>query len=173
MLKFKFEVTEDYVIEIKTQRNYEEFIEKLDEIINEDNEDVENITILDETNNYLIYSLEFGLGTVENFKDIIIFFEEENVTFDDFIKTLIKINDYSQYLGSNHDIFVYNSIDHYLDENLPHDPFEYMYDLSDSYKAEIGEKPLTDYYNLDAIKKNLKTAKNAVILSDKRYLVFN
>lgn len=48
-----------------------------------------------------------------------------------------------------------------------------MYDLSNSYKAEIGNKPLTDYYNLDAIKKNLKTAKNVVILSDKRYLVFN
>ena len=173
MIKFKLEVAEDYILEIKTKRNYIELLEKLDEIINDDNEDVENITILDETNNYLIYSLEFGLGTVEDFKDIIIFFEEENVTFDDFIKTLIKINDYNQYLESDHNIFIYDSIDHYINENLPHDPFEYMYDLSDSYKAEIGNKPLTDYYNLDAIKKNLKTAKNVVILSDKRYLVFN
>lgn len=173
MIKFKLEVAEDYILEIKTKRNYIELLEKLDEIINDDNEDVENITILDETNNYLIYSLGFGLGTVEDFKDIIIFFEEENVTFDDFIKTLIKINDYNQYLESDHNIFIYASIDHYINENLPHDPFEYMYDLSDSYKAEIGNKPLTDYYNLDAIKKNLKTAKNVVILSDKRYLVFN
>ena len=47
-----------------------------------------------------------------------------------------------------------------------------MYDLTNSYKAEIGDKPLTEYYNLEAIKKNLKTTKNAVILSDNRYLVF-
>ena len=113
------------------------------------------------------------MGTVEDFKDIVIFFEEANVTFDDFLKTLIKINDYDQYLGSEYDIFIYDSIDHYLDENLPHDPFKYMYDLTNSYKAEVGNKPLTEYYNIEAIKENLKTAKNAVILSDNRYLVFN
>ena len=173
MIKFKLEVAEDYVLEIKTKRNYAELLEKLDEIIDDDNEEVENITILDENNNYLIYSLEFGIGTVEDFKDIVIFFEEENVTFDNFLKTLIKINDYDQYLGSEHDIFIYDSIDHYINENLPHDPFEYMYDLTHSYKAEVGNKPLTDYYNLEAIKENLKEAKNAVILSDNRYLVFH
>ena len=173
MIKFKLEVAEDYVLEIKTKRNYNELLEKLDEIIDKDNEEIENIAILDENNNYLIYSIEFGMGTVEDFKDIVIFFEEENVTFDDFIKTLMKINDYDQYLGSEYDIFIYDSIDHYLDENLPHDPFEYMYDLTNSYKAEVGDKPLTEYYNIEAIKENLKTAKNAVILSDNRYLVFN
>lgn len=172
MIKFKLEVAEDYVLEIKTKRNYAELLEKLDEIIDDDNEEIENIAILDENNNYLIYSIEFGMGTVEDFKDIVIFFEEENVTFDNFLKTLIKINDYDQYLGSEHDIFIYDSIDHYINENLPHDPFEYMYDLTNSYKAEVGDKPLTEYYNLEAIKKNLKTAKNAVILSDNRYLVF-
>lgn len=173
MIKFKLEVTEDYLLEIKTQRNYDELLEKLDEVINEDNEDVENIVILDEHDNYLIYSMEFGMGTVEDFYDIVIFFKEENLKFDDFIKTLIKINDYRQYLGSEHDIFIYDSIDHYIKENIPHDPFEYMYDLSDSYKAEVGDKPLTDYYNLEVIKKNLENAHNAVILSDNRYLVFN
>lgn len=173
MIKFKLEVAEDYVLEIKTKRNYVELIEKLDAIIEDDNEEIENITILDEQNNYLIYSIEFGMGTIEDFKDIVIFFEEENVTFDDFLKTFIKINDYDQYLGSEYDIFIYDSIDHYLDENLPHDPFEYMYDLTNSYKAEVGNKLLSEYYNLEAIKKNLKTAKNAVILSDNRYLVFN
>lgn len=173
MIKFKVEVAEDYVLEIKTKRNFVELIEKLDEIINDDNEEIENIAILDEDDNYLIYSIQFGMGTVEDFKDIVIFFEKENVTFDDFLKTLIKINDYDQYLGSEHDIFIYDSIDHYLDENLPHDPFEYMYDLTDSYKAEVGDKPLTEYYNIEAIKENLKTAKNAVILSDNRYLVFH
>lgn len=173
MIKFKLEVAEDYILEIKTKRNYVELLEKLDAIIEDDNEEIENIAILDENNNYLIYSIEFGMGTVEEFKDIVIFFEEENVTFNDFIKTLMKINDYDQYLGSEYDIFIYDSIDHYIDENLPHDPFEYMYDLTDSYKAEVGNKPLTEYYNLEAIKKNLKTAKNTVILSDNRYLVFN
>ena len=173
MIKFKLEVAEDYVLEIKTKRNYVELLEKLDEIIDDDNEEIENIAILDENDNYLIYSLEFGMGTIEDFKDIVIFFEEENVTFDDFIKTLIKINDYDQYLGSEHDIFIYDSIDHYLDENLPHDPFEYMYDLTNTYKAEVGNKLLSEYYNIEAIKENLKTAKNAVILSDNRYLVFN
>lgn len=173
MIKFKLEVAEDYVLEIKTKRNYIELIEKLDAIIEDDNEEVENIAILDEHDNYLIYSIEFGMGTVEDFKDIVIFFEEENVTFDDFIKTLMKINDYEEYLGTDQDIFIYDSIEHYLDENLPHDPFEYMYDLTDSYKAEVGDKPLTDYYNLEAIKTNLKEAKNAVILSDNRYLVFH
>ena len=173
MIKFKLEVAEDYVLEIKTKSNYVELLEKLDKIIEDDNEEIENITILDEQNNYLIYSIEFGMGTTQDFKDILIFFEEENVTFDDFIKTLMKINDYDQYLGSEYDIFIYDSIDHYLDENLPHDPFEYMYDLTDSYKAEVGDKLLSEYYNLEAIKKNLKTAKNAVILSDNRYLVFN
>lgn len=113
------------------------------------------------------------MGTAQDFKDIVIFFQEENVTFDDFIKTLVKINDYEQYLGTEQDIFIYDSIEHYLDENLPHDPFEYMYDLSHFYKAEVGNKPLTDYYNLEAIKTNLKEAKNAVILSDNRYLVFH
>lgn len=173
MIKFKLEVAEDYVLEIKTKRNYVELIEKLDAIIEDDNEEIENIAIFDENNNYLIYSIEFGMGTVEDFKDIVIFFEEENVTFDNFLKTLIKINDFDQYLRSEYDIFIYDSIDHYLDENLPHDPFEYMYDLTNSYKAEVGDKPLTEYYNLEAIKKNLKTAKNAVILSDNRYLVFH
>jgi|GEM_PF-6241719 hypothetical protein len=173
MIKFKLEVTEDYILEIKTKRNYVELIEKLDEIINDDNEEIENIAILDENDNYLIYSIEFGMGTVEDFKDIVIFFEEENVTFDDFIKTLIKINDYEQYLGSEYDIFIYDSIDHYIDENLPHDPFEYMYDLTNTYKTEVGNKLLSEYYNLEAIKKNLKEAKNAVILSDNRYLVFH
>ena len=173
MIKFKLEVAEDYILEIKTKRNYVELLEKLDEIINDDNEEIQNIAILDEDDNYLIYSLEFGMGTIEDFKDIVIFFEEENITFDDFLKTLIKIDDYDQYLGSEHDIFIYDSIDHYLDENLPHDPFEYMYDLTDSYKAEVGDKPLTDYYNLEAIKENLKEAKNAIILSDNRYLVFH
>ena len=48
-----------------------------------------------------------------------------------------------------------------------------MYDLTNTYKAEVGNKPLTEYYNLEAIKENLKAAKNAVILSDNRYLVFN
>lgn len=172
MIKFKLEVAEDYVLEIKTKRNYVELLEKLDEIIDDDNEEIEHITILDENNNYLIYSMEFGMGTIEDFKDIVIFFEEENITFDDFLKTLIKINDYDQYLGSEHNVFIYDSIDHYINENLPHDPFEYMYDLTNSYKAEVGDKPLTEYYNLEAIKKNLKTAKNAVILSDNRYLVF-
>lgn len=85
----------------------------------------------------------------------------------------MKINDYDQYLGTDQDIFIYDSIEHYLDENLPHDPFEYMYELTNTYKAEVGNKPLTDYYNLEAIKENLKEAKNAVILSDNRYLVFN
>ena len=117
--------------------------------------------------------MEFGMGTVEDFKDIVNFFEEENVAFDDFIKTLVKINDYEQYLGTEQDIFIYDSIDHYLDENLPNDPFEYMNDLSNFYKAEVGNKPLTDYYNLEAIKTNLKEVKNAVILSDNRYLVFH
>lgn len=173
MITFELGVAEDYVLEIKTKRNYVELLEKLEEMINDDNEEIENIAILDEDDNYLIYSLEFGLGTIEDFKDIVIFFEENNVTFDDFIKTLVKINDYDQYLGSEYDIFIYDSIEHYLDENLPHDPFEYMYDLTDSYKAEVGDKPLTEYYNLEAIKKNLKTAKNAVILSDNRYLVFH
>lgn len=173
MIKFKLEVAEDYILEIKTKRNYVELIEKLDAIIEDDNEEIENIAILDENNNYLIYSMEFGMGTVEDFKDIVIFFEKENVTFDDFLKTLIKINDFDQYLGSEHDIFIYDSIDHYINENLPHDPFEYMYDLNNTYKAEVGDKPLTEYYNLESIKENLKTAKNAVILSDNRYLVFN
>ena len=173
MIKFKLEVAEDYVLEIKTKRNYVELIEKLDAIIEDDNEEIENIAILDENNNYLIYSIEFGMGTVEDFKDIVIFFEEENVTFDNFLKTLIKINDFDQYLDSEYDIFIYDSIDHYINENLPHDPFEYMYDLTDSYKAEVGDKPLTDYYNLEAIKENLKEAKNAVILSDNRYLIFH
>lgn len=173
MIKFKLEVAEDYVLEIKTKRNYVELLEKLDALIEDDNEEIENIAILDENNNYLIYSMEFEMGTVEDFKDVVIFFENENVTFDDFLKTLIKINDYDQYLGSEYDIFIYDSIDHYLDANLPHDPFEYMYDLTNTYKAEVGNKPLTEYYNLEAIKKNLKTAKNAVILSDNRYLVFN
>lgn len=173
MITFELEVAEDYILEIKTKRNYVELLEKLDAIIEDDNEEIENIAILDENNNYLIYSIEFGMGTVEDFKDIVIFFEEANVTFDDFLKTLIKINDFDQYLGSEYDIFIYDSIDHYIDENLPHDPFEYMYDLTDSYKAEVGNKPLTEYYNLEAIKKNLKTAKNTVILSDNRYLVFN
>lgn len=173
MIKFKLEVAEDYVLEIKTKRNYVELLEKLDKIINDDNEEIENIAILDENDNYLIYSMEFGMGTVEDFKDIVIFFEEENVTFDDFIKTLMKINNYEEYLGTDHDIFIYDSIEHYLDENLPHDPFEYMNDLSHFYKAEVGNKPLTDYYNLEAIKTNLKDAKNAVILSDNRYLVFH
>lgn len=173
MIKFKLEVAEDYILEIKTKRNYVELLEKLDAIIEDDNEEIENIAILDENNNYLIYSIEFGMGTVEDFKDIVIFFEEANVTFDDFLKTLIKINDFDQYLGSEYDIFIYDSIDHYINENLPHDPFEYMYDLTDSYKAEVGDKPLTDYYNLETIKENLKEAKNAVILLDNRYLVFN
>lgn len=173
MIKFKLEVAEDYILEIKTKRNYVELLEKLDAIIEDDNEEIENIAILDENNNYLIYSIEFGMGTVEDFKDIVIFFEEANVTFDDFLKTLIKINDFDQYLGSEYDIFIYDSIDHYINENLPHDPFEYMYDLTDSYKAEVSDKPLTDYYNLEAIKENLKEAKNAVILLDNRYLVFN
>ena len=173
MIKFKLEVAEDYVLEIKTKRNYLDLLEKLDEIIDEDNEEIENIAILDENDNYLIYSMEFGMGTAQDFKDIVNFFEEENVTFDDFIKTLVKINDYEQYLGTDQDIFIYDSIDHYLDENLPHDPFEYMNDLSHFYKAEVGNKPLTDYYNLEAIKTNLKKAKNAVILSDNRYLVFH
>lgn len=171
MIKFKLEVAEDYILEIKTKRNYNELLEKLDEIIDEDNEEIENIAILDENDNYLIYSLEFGMGTAQDFKDIVNFFEEENVTFDDFIKTLVKINDYDQYLGTDQDIFIYDSIEHYLDENLPHDPFEYMNDSSNFYKAEVGNKPLTDYYNLEAIKTNLKEAKNAVILSDNRYLV--
>jgi hypothetical protein len=48
-----------------------------------------------------------------------------------------------------------------------------MYDLINSYKAEVGDKPLTEYYNIEAIKENLKEAKNAVILSDNRYLIFN
>lgn len=173
MIKFKLKVAEDYILEIKTKRNYVELLEKLDAIIEDDNEEIENIAILDENNNYLIYSIEFGMGTVEDFKDIVIFFEEANVTFDDFLKTLIKINDFDQYLGSEYDIFIYDSIDHYINENLPHDPFEYMYDLTDSYKAEVDDKPLTDYYNLEAIKENLKEAKNAVILLDNRYLVFN
>lgn len=173
MIKFKLEVAEDYILEIKTKRNYVELLEKLDEIIKDDNEEVENIAILDENNNYLIYSMGFGMGTVEDFKDIVIFFEKENVTFDDFLKTLIKINDYDQYLGSEHDIFIYDSIDHYINENLPHDPFEYMYDLTNTYKAEVGDKPLSEYYNIEAIKENLKTAKNAVILLDNRYLVFH
>lgn len=173
MITFELEVAEDYILEIKTKRNYVELLEKLDAIIEDDNEDIENISIKNTKGVYLIYGLEFGMGTVEEFKDIVIFFEEENVTFNDFIKTLMKINDYDQYLGSEYDIFIYDSIDHYIDENLPHDPFEYMYDLTDSYKAEVGNKPLTEYYNLEAIKKNLKTAKNTVILSDNRYLVFN
>ena len=173
MIKFKLEVAEDYVLEIKTKRNYVELVEKLDDIINEDNEEIENIAILDENDNYLIYSIEFGMGTIEDFKDIVIFFEEENITFNDFIKTLMKINDFDQYLGSEYDIFIYDSIEDYIDENLPHDPFEYMYDLTNTYKAEVGDKPLTEYYNIEAIKENLKTAKNAVILSDNRYLVFN
>lgn len=173
MIKFKLEVAEDYILEIKTKRNYVELIEKLDAIIEDDNEEIENIAILDENNNYLIYSMEFGMVTVEDFKDVVIFFEKENVTFDDFLKTLIKINDFDQYLGSEHNVFIYDSIDHYINENLPHDPFEYMYDLTNSYKAEVGDKPLTEYYNLEAIKKNLKTAKNAVILLDNRYLIFH
>lgn len=173
MIKFKLEVAEDYVLEIKTKRNYVKLLEKLDEIIDDDNEEIENITILDENDNYLIYSIEFGMGTVEDFKDIVIFFEEENVTFDDFLKTLITINDFDQYLGSEYDIFIYDSIDHYINENLPHDPFEYMYNLTNTYKAEVGAKPLSEYYNIKTIKENLKTAKNTVILSDNRYLVFH
>ena len=174
MIKFELNVIEDLkTINIKTKKDYNELLEKLDEIIDKENEDIEYISIKNTKGVYLIYALEFGMGTVEDFKDIVIYFEEENVKFDDFLKTLMKINDYDQYLGSEYDIFIYDSIEHYLDENLRHDPFEYMYDLTDSYKAEVGDKPLTEYYNIEAIKENLKTAKNAVILSDNRYLVFN
>ena len=66
MIKFKLEVAEDYILEIKTKRNYVELLEKLDAIIEDDNEEIENIAILDENNNYLIYSIEFGMGTVED-----------------------------------------------------------------------------------------------------------
>ena len=173
MIKFELEITDGYKIPIETKKDYNELLKKLDEIINEENEDIENISIKNNKGDYLIYSLEFGMGTVEDFKDIVIFFEEENVTFDDFLKTLKKINDYNQYLGSDQDIFIFDSIDHYINENLPHDPFDYMYDLSASYKAELGNLELTEYYNLKAIKKNLEKAHNTVILSDNRYLVFN
>lgn len=36
MIKFKLEVAEDYILEIKTKRNYIELIEKLDAIIEDD-----------------------------------------------------------------------------------------------------------------------------------------
>lgn len=173
MITFEIEAIKGYKRKIETKEDYNELIDKLDEIINKENEDIENISIKNTKGDYLIYALEFGLGTVEDFKDVVIFFEEENVTFDDFLKTLKKINDYNQYLGSDQDIFIFDSIDHYINENLPHDPFDYMYDLSASYKAELGNLELNEYYNLKAIKKNLKKAHNAVILSDNRYLVFN
>ena len=97
------------------------------------------------------------------------FESEKKVPFDEFIKFYSYAADLTGFAIKLENIEIYDTVENYIDENLPLNPFEHIMENNEIYAFIPENMP---YYNYNIIVREIKKAGNSFILKDGRYIVF-
>lgn len=155
---------------VKTASNYDELIQNLNKVYEKYDNFViyeMDIVIKDEPPIKHIYASGMWIN---QFITLIKDFESKKKTpFEEFINFYAYAADLTGFAIKLENIEIYDTVEGYIDKNLPLNPFEHMMENNEIYAFIPENMP---YYNYDIIVREVKKAGNSFILKDGRYIVF-
>ena len=175
MIKFILKVDDHdtdelLVYPVYAASNYDELIQNLNKIHDQyDNIEIDEMDIVIEDTPPVkgVYANRMWLSQLITF--VTDFKENKKVPFDEFINFYAYTAGLTGFAIKLENIEIYNTVEDYIDANLPLNPFQHMMD-NDELCVFIPEH--MPYYNYDIILRELDRAGNSFTLKDRRYIVF-